>query len=361
MIDLPKISIRNIAYHFSWMTIGALFYWLIPQLFQVNGVGAFVTVALGVSALSIIVWRASRPRPFNDETQGDGLFDPIIIVSVVVLLLLAFYCSWFLIGHGKSPSGSVSDWAAFGDFFGGVLNPIIAGVGLILLLKTLKQNEKALQQAERMIEQGNDALSQNADELKASRAELARAAEAQLRSFELETARDERKLLAMRIGAVSENLKSFVEYRFTSSFIDVDPSSIAYVSTLTQKGNFVKIFVENDQSFCRYIDEMISVFASLEFEISSAVGFKSDITISCEFSSAWRSSQHARNFIKSLSAGKIVVEAMPSEEEMCNASTSDLPYLTSSVSIGHGQVQMWLDVLDKVDDSLSLATKPPWF
>jgi len=105
-------------------------------------------------------------------------------LTLLVLSVIGFYL-WHFKGHPISPNPS--DWGPFGDFFGGILNPIIAGAGLLLLLRTITQNEKALIQAKEMIEQGNTVIKQNAEELKSTREEVKQAREAQQQLANIES------------------------------------------------------------------------------------------------------------------------------------------------------------------------------
>ncbi len=105
------------------------------------------------------------------KTNGILIFVGLLVISVVGFYFLRF--------GGNPISNNPNDWGPFGDFFGGVLNPIIGGAGLLLLFSTIKQNEKALEQAKEMIEQGQAALELNALEMKASRVELSQATKAQ--------------------------------------------------------------------------------------------------------------------------------------------------------------------------------------
>ena len=66
----------------------------------------------------------------------------IISAAAFIVLIFAAYVInfYFLIGYDVSQKTSV--WAEFGDFFGGVLNPILSFLALILLIKSLSlQNE----------------------------------------------------------------------------------------------------------------------------------------------------------------------------------------------------------------------------
>nr|WP_244633938.1 hypothetical protein [Pseudomonas coleopterorum] len=57
-----------------------------------------------------------------------------------MLLLLLMYNSQF----GFMPSDSKGDWGTFGDYFGGVLNPIIGMLGFIGILRSLRMQQLQL-------------------------------------------------------------------------------------------------------------------------------------------------------------------------------------------------------------------------
>mgnify|MGYP000258704179 CR=1 FL=1 len=99
------------------------------------------------------------------------LFALVIVVASIVGW--QYYDQFgFTLSHTGVNAGVASSWGAFGDYIGGVLNPFIAGVGLVFFIITLRQNEKALRMS--------------ADELKLTRQELKRGGEAQKNIAEIE-------------------------------------------------------------------------------------------------------------------------------------------------------------------------------
>lgn len=81
-----------------------------------------------------------------------------IAVFVIVLIFLVY-----LLNFGKyGLSNSQEVWAQFGDYFGGILNAILAFIAFIALLTTIKLQNKALQISK-------DELSATREELKESR------------------------------------------------------------------------------------------------------------------------------------------------------------------------------------------------
>ncbi len=136
----------------------------------------------------------------------------LAFIGLVIIIIIGFYIFKF---GGRPFSEKTADWGAFGDYLGGVLNPIIAGAGLILLLRTLsqnaealKQNEKSLKQAKKMIKQGNKVIKQNAVELIETRGEVRQAREAQERLAEIERINLERKEIESNVLLYNKNIES---------------------------------------------------------------------------------------------------------------------------------------------------------
>jgi hypothetical protein len=109
-----------------------------------------------------------------------NIFLFIVVVAVASLVGWQYYDQFGLtLNHDRSNVEVAASWGAFGDYIGGVLNPLIAGVGLIFFIITLKQNQQALgqaeialEQAEGMISQGHDMIKQNITELMETRKEF---------------------------------------------------------------------------------------------------------------------------------------------------------------------------------------------
>jgi uncharacterized membrane protein len=64
----------------------------------------------------------------------------------------------FLAFNLGGPGESMSQWGQFGDYVGGLINPLFGLITIILLVFTLKQNDLALQQAADELEQTRAAL-----------------------------------------------------------------------------------------------------------------------------------------------------------------------------------------------------------
>ncbi len=79
-----------------------------------------------------------------------------------------------------------ANWGALGDVMGGLLNPILTFISIVLLIqtirisqKTLRQTEKSLQTSNRMLEATHTQIDLNRRELEATRDEITRSSDAQ--------------------------------------------------------------------------------------------------------------------------------------------------------------------------------------
>ncbi|GAB3099639.1 hypothetical protein G8770_03490 [Aestuariicella hydrocarbonica] len=102
-------------------------------------------------------------EPKNNPTSVDNdlLESTSWGVVVIPVLLILVYFIWFYAINGKGLSENPSDWGTFGDYLGGIINPLIAFFALMWLVKSVR-----IQRIE----------------LQATRKELKEAAQAQLRT-----------------------------------------------------------------------------------------------------------------------------------------------------------------------------------
>ena len=105
----------------------------------------------------------------------ENILIPLFIGLIVLISFLLFmYFSTF-----KYISLETAVWGAFGDYIGGILNPIFAFLSFAALIitllyqhKQLEQNREILQETIKAIEQNEKALSQNQEALEFNRIEL---------------------------------------------------------------------------------------------------------------------------------------------------------------------------------------------
>jgi len=95
-----------------------------------------------------------------------------LLLFLALVLVCAGYASWELVQLVEMNFGGLfpekterGEWGSLGDFFGGLLNPFFALLGLLMLLVTLFQNQKELSLSRKEFEESADALKSQASTL----------------------------------------------------------------------------------------------------------------------------------------------------------------------------------------------------
>lgn len=108
------------------------------------------------------------------EKQGHGRFEwlwltgAVLIPIIVGIVAIALYRAHF---PGDFVVDDQGKWGTFGDFIGGVLNPIVGVVTLVLLVRTLLSQKKAIQlQSEELRLQRKELALQRAETAKSTQA-----------------------------------------------------------------------------------------------------------------------------------------------------------------------------------------------
>ena len=134
----------------------------------------------------------------------------VLVLSILPLVPIGFYVAYFY----KNPiSKSSENWGQFGDYMGGVINPIFGFISVILLIYTILQQQKALSLQE--------------EELKATREELARSAKAQEASEK----------------ALNEQAEIFKQQQFEATFFSLFNQLIQINNNLLKKENNIYDFL----------------------------------------------------------------------------------------------------------------------
>lgn len=89
-------------------------------------------------------------------------------VTGAVLATLTAYFVWFFLVHNKSVSDESGRWGEFGDFFGGLLNPVVAYFAFYWLIRSVLLQKEELQETRDALEQAADAQRRSAAAAEAS-------------------------------------------------------------------------------------------------------------------------------------------------------------------------------------------------
>jgi predicted RNase H-like HicB family nuclease len=78
---------------------------------------------------------------------------PVGVVCIIVLIVLGFY--FFNFHNGLSKGNG--DWGTFGDYFGGILNPVIAAFAFYLIARTYELQKTELEETRKLLKVSTDA------------------------------------------------------------------------------------------------------------------------------------------------------------------------------------------------------------
>lgn len=84
-------------------------------------------------------------------------------VIAVAVVSVGFYCWWFFFQNERSLSVNSSDWGAFGDFVGGITNPLVAFSALIWLIASVRIQRDELRQTRKELEAAAEAQSKTVE------------------------------------------------------------------------------------------------------------------------------------------------------------------------------------------------------
>jgi hypothetical protein len=109
-------------------------------------------------------------EPKDDYSVAKANFSLVWVPIIAALIFVGIYFVYFAI-IDKHPTGAPENWGQFGDFVGGLLNPIVGVVTIVLLVRTLRAQNVS-------IDMQRKELALQRRELQLQRAETARSAAA---------------------------------------------------------------------------------------------------------------------------------------------------------------------------------------
>lgn len=126
------------------------------------------------------------------ESIENRLRRSLKLTAAIALLGIASYFIWFGVVHRNPLSADTGTWGEFGDFIGGLMNPIVAGCALYWLAMSVR-----LQKQE---------LAATREELELTRGELATASAAQQEQARLAMLSTQISSLNLRLSAITSEL-----------------------------------------------------------------------------------------------------------------------------------------------------------
>ncbi|WP_125717399.1 putative phage abortive infection protein [Pseudoalteromonas rubra] len=91
--------------------------------------------------------------PVDEEIKKTkkAIQNSIVLVSCTVLALLFLYLGWFWVKNDLVLSSDVGHWGNFGDFFGGILNPLLAFFAFYWLTRSVAIQQTELSETRKVL------------------------------------------------------------------------------------------------------------------------------------------------------------------------------------------------------------------
>jgi len=80
------------------------------------------------------------------------------------LLAVVAYAAWFGWRHGLALADGPSTWGEFGDFLGGILNPLVAFAAFYWLTRSVQLQKRELEETRRALEESSEAQKAQAEQ-----------------------------------------------------------------------------------------------------------------------------------------------------------------------------------------------------
>lgn len=120
-----------------------------------------------------------------------------LFIALYVLVIAGVFVIWFPIIQGKPLSETVGEWGQFGDYIGGLLNPIVALFAFYWLTRSVKIQKEELSETKKALQDSKAAQERQAETALA-------AARIQSLNIELNLIASELNYLYSRRNAVME-------------------------------------------------------------------------------------------------------------------------------------------------------------
>lgn len=103
-----------------------------------------------------------EPQLKLKDLLSSAAFMPAYLVASGAVTIAVLYASWFGLQHGLPLSKDPGDWGTFGDYFGGVMNPICAYMAFIWLVRSYALQKTELSETRKALEESLKAQQEQA-------------------------------------------------------------------------------------------------------------------------------------------------------------------------------------------------------
>ncbi|RYE42625.1 MAG: hypothetical protein EOP24_31900 [Hyphomicrobiales bacterium] len=85
-------------------------------------------------------------------------------ISGVACIALIWFAYWFVALNGQQLSDKIEHWGQFGDFMGGLMNPLVAFAAFFWLTRSVQLQKRELEETRRALEESSAAQQQQAEQ-----------------------------------------------------------------------------------------------------------------------------------------------------------------------------------------------------
>lgn len=101
--------------------------------------------------------KSPKPLSFSEKLLRNGVFLPAYVVGAIAMVAVMCYITYFHQRLKLPLSGDPATWGAFGDFIGGVLNPLCAYMAFIWLVRSYALQKTELAETRATLEKSQAA------------------------------------------------------------------------------------------------------------------------------------------------------------------------------------------------------------
>ena len=182
-----------------------------------------------------------QPLKFKDLLRS-AAFAPAYFVASGAVVVAAMYFAWFGLQHRLPLSPDPADWGAFGDYFGGVMNPICAYMAFVWLVRSYSLQKTELAETREALEKTQKAQQRHAEvALAAARIEAANirlsilVTQANTQRLELSTAKAEQRRGVFNREYENEVLPSpEIIHRMTARLAENEGSQLEILTAIAE-------------------------------------------------------------------------------------------------------------------------------
>lgn len=114
------------------------------------GLSIFTLLTIGAKQVFYVI---ALNKDTNKDRFYNAVFWLVATLIVFVMVIIVFFAVNFSRIRGYQISDSIEHWGQVGDFFGGVLNPVLAFASFVALLYTIKLQSKEMEESRHELSQ----------------------------------------------------------------------------------------------------------------------------------------------------------------------------------------------------------------